>query len=88
MIVRTGRDGTEESRSYHCPEYTLQLHNDIRVFLLQSVLFDELGELAEMPFLVKHLAPELSLSHHPVEVGRNDPIERTRMDDEKNLSAV
>jgi len=41
------------------------------------MLFDELRELAEMPFLVKHLTPKLGFGHHPVEVGRNDPIKCT-----------
>ena len=41
------------------------------------MLFDELRELAKMPLLLKHLTPELGLSHHPVEVWWNDPIKRT-----------
>ena len=79
-VVTMGRGRVlKETRSYHCPKYTLQLQYDIRVFLLQSVLLDELRELAKMTLLVEHLTPELRLGHDPVEMGRNNPIKHTGM---------
>ena len=68
----------EESRSYHGPEYALQLQYNIRVFLLQSVLLDELCELTKMTLLMKHLTPELGLRHDSVEMRRNNPVKRAR----------
>ena len=47
------------------------------------MLLNELRELAEMPFLMKHLTSQLSFSHDPVEMGWNDSIERTKMGQKK-----
>lgn len=47
------------------------------------MLLDELRKLAEMPFLVKYLAPQLGFSHYPVEMRWDNPIERAKMGQKK-----
>lgn len=52
------------------------------------MLLDELRKLAEMPFLVKYLAPQLGFSHYPVEMRWDNPIERAKMGQKKGVSGL
>jgi len=52
------------------------------------MLLNELRKLAEMSLLVKYLAPQLSFSHYPVEMGWDDPVERAKMGQKKRRKRV
>ena len=61
--------------THNRPEYTLQLHDQVMVHALQTMLADEVGKLSEVTFLLQNLVSELGLSHHTIKVRGNHALE-------------
>ena len=49
--ISAGKESVTET-TYHSPEYALQFENEFWVFLLVTVLTDEVDELGEMALLL------------------------------------
>lgn len=63
------------SITYDRPEYTFQLHDEVMIHALQTVLADEVGEFSEVALLLQDLVAKLSLGHHTIEVRRDHALE-------------